>query len=235
MVVRAVVVRAVGVAAQVGPADRAGVGCQTVPLPKSLGSEELAALTARNEQLVGEKERLAYMEAIATKACGQYVPPHCEANASGNDCDYGSLTAAVNAGSSDVILVADGKATDLGGASLAIPKGAALTNGSNAPDLDSQYGTADLRDIYGAGNSNRRPTISNGTLTVASESDIEGFGFTNSTITNRSTSNVSIRNNTFTGPERGAGASALDGANHVGSAGDTNTPPTTPLPLPPTP
>ena len=27
------------------------------------------------------------MEAIATKACGQYVPPHCEANASGNDFD----------------------------------------------------------------------------------------------------------------------------------------------------
>ena len=148
-------------------------------------------------------------------------------NASGNDCDYGSLTAAVNAGSSDVILVADGKATDLGGASLAIPKGAALTNGSNAPDLDSQYGTADLRDIYGAGNSNRRPTISNGTLTVASESDIEGFGFTNSTITNRSTSNVSIRNNTFTGSVDGEGAIVLDGANDVIIAGNTITNPTT--------
>ena len=32
---------------------------------------QLAVLTTRNEQLVGEKERLAYMEAIATKACGQ--------------------------------------------------------------------------------------------------------------------------------------------------------------------
>ena len=51
-------------------------------------SVQLAALTTRNEQLVGEKERLAYMEAIATKACGQYVPPHCEANASGNDSDH---------------------------------------------------------------------------------------------------------------------------------------------------
>ena len=48
---------------------------------------QLAALTTRNEQLIAEKERLAYMEAIATKACGQYVPPHCEANASGNDFD----------------------------------------------------------------------------------------------------------------------------------------------------
>ena len=33
-------------------------------------------------------------------------------NASGNDCDYNSLTAAINAGDSDVILVADGKTTD---------------------------------------------------------------------------------------------------------------------------
>ena len=49
---------------------------------------QLAALTARNEQLVGEKERLAYMEAIATKASGQYVPPHCEANAGCNDSHH---------------------------------------------------------------------------------------------------------------------------------------------------
>ncbi|MDA0727482.1 MAG: inverse autotransporter beta domain-containing protein, partial [Cyanobacteria bacterium] len=148
-------------------------------------------------------------------------------NASGNNCDYNSLTAAVNAGDSDVILVADGKATDLGGGSLAIPKGAVLSNGGNAPDLDTQYGTADLRDIYGAGNVNRRPTISNGTLTVASDSAIEGFDFTSATITNRSTSNVSIRNNTFTGSVNGEGAIVFDGANDVVIAGNTITNPTT--------
>ena len=148
-------------------------------------------------------------------------------NASGNDCDYSSLTAAVNAGDSDVILVADGKSTDLGGGSLAIPKGAVLTNGRNAPDLDTQYGTADLSDIYGAGNANRKPTISNGTLTLASNSAIEGFSFTNATITNRSTSNVSIRNNTFTGSVNGEGAIVFDGATDVVIAGNTITNPTT--------
>ncbi|QPN69237.1 right-handed parallel beta-helix repeat-containing protein [Synechococcus sp. CBW1108] len=148
-------------------------------------------------------------------------------NASGNDCDYTSLTAAVNAGNSDVILVADGNATDLGGSSLAIPKSAVLSNGRNAPDLDTQYGTADLREIYGAGSVNRTPTISNGTLTVASDSAIEGFSFTNASITNRSTSNVSIRNNTFTGSVDGEGAIVFDGANDVVIAGNTITNPTT--------
>ena len=148
-------------------------------------------------------------------------------NASGNDCDYNSLTAAVNAGDSDVILVADGKATDRGGGSLAIPEGAVLSNGRNAPDLDTQYGTADLRDIYGTGNANRMPTISNGTLTVASNSAIEGFDFTNASITNRSTSNVSIRNNTFTGSVNGEGAIVFDGATDVVIAANTITNPTT--------
>jgi parallel beta-helix repeat protein len=148
-------------------------------------------------------------------------------NASGNDCDYSSLTAAVNAGNSDVILVADGSATDLGGGSLAIPKSAVLSNGNNAPALETQYGTANLRDIYGAGNVNLNPTISNGTLTVASDTAIEGFDFINATITNRSTSNVSIRNNTFTGSVNGEGAIVFDGATDVVIAGNTITNPTT--------
>lgn len=148
-------------------------------------------------------------------------------NADGNNCNYNSLTTAVNAGDSDVILVADGNATDLGGSSLAIPKGAVLSNGRNAPVLKTQFGTADLRDIYGAGNVNSMPSISNGTLTVASGSAIEGFDFTNASITNRSTSNVSIRNNTFTGSVNGEGAIVFDGATDVVIAGNTITNPTT--------
>jgi parallel beta-helix repeat protein len=147
-------------------------------------------------------------------------------NASGNDCDYSSLAAAVNAGDSDVILVADGKATDLGGGTLAIPKGAVLSNGGNAPDLDTQYGKADLRDIYGAGNANRMPTISNGTLTVASDTTIAGFDFTNASITNRSTSNLVIANNTFTGSADGNGAINLDGVTNVTIRDNTITNPT---------
>ena len=93
-------------------------------------------------------------------------------NASGNDCNYNSLTAAVNAGSSDVILVADGRATNLNGGSLAIPQGAVLSNGTNAPTINTQYGTANLSTIYGVGSANTKPTITNGTLTVASNTTI---------------------------------------------------------------
>ena len=148
-------------------------------------------------------------------------------NKGGNDCGYNSLSAATTAGDSDVILVADGKATDLGGGTLAIPKDAVLSNGGNAPDLDTQYGNVDLRDIYGAGNSNRMPTISNGTLTVGSDTTIAGFNFTNATITNRSTSNVRIRNNTFTGSANGEGAIVFDGATDVVIADNIITNPTT--------
>ena len=148
-------------------------------------------------------------------------------NNGGNDCDYNSLSAAAGAGDSDVILVADGKATDLGGGTLAIPKDAVLSNGGDAPELKTQYGKAHLRDIYGAGNANNRPTISNGTLTVASDTTIEGFAFTNATITNRSTSNVRIRNNTFTGSLNGEGAIVFDGATDVVIADNTITNPST--------
>jgi len=142
-----------------------------------------------------------------------------------NDCDYDTVTEAVNAGVSDVILVADGKSTDLLGGSLAIPKDAILSNGRNAPDLDTQFGTAELRDIFGVGNANNRPTIINGTLTVASDTIIEGFVFTNASITNRSTSNVRIQNNTFTGSSNGEGAIVFDGATDVLIAGNTITNP----------
>ena len=147
-------------------------------------------------------------------------------NASGNDCNYNSLTAAVNAGSSDVILVADGRATNLNGGSLAIPQGAVLSNGTNAPTINTQYGPANLSNIYGAGNPNLKPTITNGTLTVASNTTISGFAFTNASITNRSTSNLLIANNTFTGSANGNGAINLDGVTNLTIRGNTITDPT---------
>jgi parallel beta-helix repeat protein len=147
-------------------------------------------------------------------------------NASGNDCNYNSLTAAVNAGSSDVILVADGRETDLNGGSLAIPEGAVLSNGSNAPSINTQYGQASLSNVYGAGDPNLKPTITNGTLTVASNTTISGFAFTNASITNRSTSNLLIANNTFTGSANGNGAINLDGVTNLTISGNTITDPT---------
>jgi len=147
-------------------------------------------------------------------------------NLSSNSCNYNSLTAAVGAGSSNVILVADGTATNLSGGSLAIPEGAVLSNGSNAPAINTQYGTASLSSVYGSGSSTTVPTITNGTLTVASDTTISGFAFTNASITNRSTSNLLIANNTFTGSADGNGAINLDGVTNLTISGNTITDPT---------
>ena len=147
-------------------------------------------------------------------------------NASGNDCNYNSLTAAVNAGSSDVILVADGRATNLNGGSLAIPQGAVLSNGVNAPTINTQYGTANLSTIYGAGNPKLKPTITNGTLTVASNTSISGIAFTNASIVNHSTTKLLIANNTFTGSVNGFGAIILNGVTDFTISGNTITDPT---------
>lgn len=147
-------------------------------------------------------------------------------NSSGNNCDYNTLAAAVNAGRSDAILIADGQATNLSGGSLAIPEGAVLSNGSNAPTLNTQYGSANLSTIFGAGNPNLRPTITNGTLTVASNTTISGFAFTNASITNRSTSNLLIANNTFNGSANGNGAINLNGVTNLTISGNTITDPT---------
>jgi len=147
-------------------------------------------------------------------------------NASGNNCEYNSLAAAVNAGSSNVILVADGLATNLNGGSLAIPQGAVLSNGSNAPTINTQYGTANLSTIYGVGSANTKPTITNGTLTVASNTTISGFAFTNASIVNRSTSNLLIANNTFAGSASGYGAINLNGVTNLIISGNTIADPT---------
>jgi len=147
-------------------------------------------------------------------------------NASGNDCEYNSLADAVAAGSSDVILIADGQTTNLSGGRLDIPQGAVLSNGSNAPTLNTQYGTVNLSSIYGVGDPSRRPTIINGTLTVASNTTISGLAFTNASITNRSTSNLVISNNTFNGSADGNGAINLDGVTNLTISGNTITDPT---------
>ena len=147
-------------------------------------------------------------------------------NASNNNCDYNDLAAAVNAGSSDAILIADGRASVLGGSSLDIPEGAVLSNGINAPTFNTQYGSANLSTIFGVGDPNALPTITNGTLTVASNTTISGFAFTNASITNRSTSNLLIAKNTFTGSANGNGAINLDGVTNLTISGNIITDPT---------
>ncbi|NBS69890.1 hypothetical protein EBT31_13395, partial [bacterium] len=64
----------------------------------------------------------------------------------GNSCNYTDLAAAVNAGSSNVILLANGSSSSLSGQTIDLPAAVQLTSGSNAPTIATQYGPANLRN-----------------------------------------------------------------------------------------
>jgi hypothetical protein len=55
-----------------------------------------------------------------------------------------------------------------------------------------------LAAVFGPGNG-AAPQLSNGILSIGSNTTIAGLGFTNSSITNYSTKNVLIANNSFVG------------------------------------
>ena len=58
-------------------------------------------------------------------------------------------------------------------------------------------------------------------LSIASNTSIKGFDFENASITNYSTSNITIANNTFTGSVDGNGPINFDGATDVLIHGNT--------------
>ena len=115
----------------------------------------------------------------------------------GSSCLNSDLTGAVNAGSSDVILLANGTTSNLGGAQLNLPTGVTLASTSSA-SLNTQYGIANLSSFFRSGSSGQAPAVTNGILGIGSGTTISGLAFTNATITNFSTSNVLISGNTFT-------------------------------------
>ena len=114
----------------------------------------------------------------------------------GNSCNYTDLASAVNAGSSNVILLANGSTSSLSGLTIDLPAAVKLTSGSNAPTITTQYGSANLRN-YIRSSSSSAPSVSNGIIRIGSNTTIDGISFTDTTITSYSTSNVSIQNNTF--------------------------------------
>jgi len=114
----------------------------------------------------------------------------------GNSCNYTDLASAVNAGSSNVILLANGSTSSLSGLTIDLPAAVKLTSGSNAPTITTQYGSANLRN-YIRSSSSSAPSVSNGIIRIGSNTTIDGISFTDTTITNYSTSNVRIQNNTF--------------------------------------
>ena len=138
-------------------------------------------------------------------ATGQPWVVRCAGTTSGSyqvNCGYANALAAIQAGTSDVILLANGTpSTDLSGlvgATIRLPAGTSLTNGSNAPTLSTQFGGASLAPIFGT-SVGSTPSFSNGVISIGSNTTIAGLDFTNTSITNYSTSNVLIANNKFTG------------------------------------
>ena len=138
-------------------------------------------------------------------ATGQPWVVRCAGTTSGNyqvNCAYANALAAIQAGTSDAVLLANGTtSTNLGGlvgANLRLPAGTSLTNGSNAPTLSTQFGGANLATIFGT-STGSAPSFSNGVIGIGSNTTVAGLSFTNASITNYSTSNVLIANNNFTG------------------------------------
>lgn len=138
-------------------------------------------------------------------ATGQPWVVRCAGTTSGSyqvNCSYANAMLAIQSGTSDAILLANGTpSTDLSGllgATIQLPAGTSLTNGSNAPTLSTQFGGANLAPIFGTSVGNA-PSFSNGVISIGSNTTIAGLSFTNSSITNYSTSNVLIANNIFSG------------------------------------
>jgi len=116
----------------------------------------------------------------------------------GSTCSYSDLTGAALAGSSDVILLANGTTSNLNGNQVNLPAQVTLSSTSTAPSLNTQYGTANLSSFFGSGSSGAAPSVINGVVGIGSGTTISGLAFTDATITNYSTSNVLISSNTFT-------------------------------------
>lgn len=102
------------------------------------------------------------------------------------------------AGPGDVLLVGGGSSSNLGGQTLRLAVGTNLTGSGSAPTLATQFGSVNLNPVFGTAVGSQA-AFNNGVISIGSNTTIAGFNFTNTSITNYSTSNVLIANNTFTG------------------------------------
>ncbi len=102
------------------------------------------------------------------------------------------------AGPGDVLLVGGGASSNLGGQTLRLAVGTNLTGSGSAPTLATQFGAVNLNPVFGTA-VGAQAAFNNGIISIGSNTTIAGFSFTNTSITNYSTNNVLIANNTFTG------------------------------------
>ena len=188
---------------------RLGFSPQQKPIANSINEAEERFLAQRG--LPVERQRVIQManqqvrdqEAARDPLTGKQWVVRCvglNASAYSVRCGYGDLSAAVNAigAPADVLLLANGTNSNLNGSTLRLPAGTSLSNGANAPVLATQGGFIPLASVFGPG-SGAAPQINNGILSIGSNTTIAGLGFTNSSITNYSTKNVLITNNSFVG------------------------------------
>ena len=122
-------------------------------------------------------------------------------------CAYpNASTMLAAAGSGDALLLGGGASVDLssqpadaqGRPTLRLAAGTALGGSSNAPTVMTQFGPANLNTVFGT-TVGSQPAIRNGVISIGSNTTISGLSFTNTSITNHSTSNVLIQGNTFLG------------------------------------
>ena len=122
-------------------------------------------------------------------------------------CAYPSVGAMLAAaGSNDALLLGGGTSLDLAGQpvdgqgrpTLRLAAATALGGSGNAPTVSTQFGPVNLTSVFGS-TVGTQPAISNGVISIGSNTTISGIAFTNTSITNYSTSNVLITSNSFAG------------------------------------
>ena len=121
-------------------------------------------------------------------------------------CENASLRAMLAAaGPGDLLLAGGGASADLssrnpsnGRPRLRLAPGTKLLASENAPTLETQFGTANLNQIFGS-TVGPQAAFSNGVIKIGSNTSINGFDFTNTSITNYGRRNIVLANNTFSG------------------------------------
>jgi hypothetical protein len=123
------------------------------------------------------------------------------------NCSYNNASALLAAaGSGDTLLLGGGSNLDLteqikdrqGRPTLNLQAGTTLSSSEYAPTVSTQFGPADLNSIIGR-TVGTQPILSNGVISMGSNSTISGITFTNASISKTSTTNGLINGNTFTG------------------------------------
>ena len=196
---------------------------------ESKGSNERLLAQRSGQVKVGDVKRtFSATDAIASSS-GVAVEALCIGSLGGSNSCSTTLNSTTISSNPDYILVANGTTTDLDlettvADTLKLGANTTLTSVTEAPNIKTTLGTVKLSKF--GSTSGAKPKFINGTLSIASNTSIKGFDFEDASITNYSTSNVTVANNTFTGSVDGNGPINFDGATDVLIQGNTITTPT---------